>query len=400
MAMPHLLRRWMKNRLSLGNPRKKTAPRNKTRLLLEALENRVVPATNITILATANGTGTLDAILSPVNGTITTADDPGDPAATLSRGALENVGPGVTISITADNTISFNDLGALNLQTGGGINAGFVANTGPVSFANVANTVITAGGSISFSAGTDLTVSNLNSNGGNVNLTAGTAGAGNLTFENILTSGSGNLTFQATNAAGGMITQGGSPSVASGQVITANATGNVTVDGLRGTTVSLASNIGSVNSAGSNTVQASTQLAVSAATGITLNTLAASLTAKNNPSGDINITQAASPAQTLAITGAGVVNNAASGAINLTNLGADITIAGGATVKSNAGNVTLAATGFTLNGAVNSGVAATALANSIPGFQFDLGTKTPGKIGLTATELNNVTAGVLRIGSA
>ena len=124
MAMPHLLRRWIKNRLSLGNSRKKTASRNKTRLLLEALEKRVVPATNISILATANGTGTLDAFLSPVSGTITTADDPGDPAATLSRGALESVGPGVTISITADNAISFNDLAALNLQTGGGTGAG------------------------------------------------------------------------------------------------------------------------------------------------------------------------------------------------------------------------------------------------------------------------------------
>src|SRR5437879_1494201 len=175
MAMPHLLRRWIKNRLSLGNPRKKTAPRNKTRLLLEALENRVVPATNITILATANGTGTLDGFLSPVKGTITTADDPGDPAATLSRGALESVGAGVPISITADNAISFNDLGALNLQTGGGINAGFFGNAGAISFANVANTINTAGGSITFRAGTNLTVSNLNSNGGDVTLTAGTA---------------------------------------------------------------------------------------------------------------------------------------------------------------------------------------------------------------------------------
>ena len=101
----------------------------------------------------------------------------------------------------------------------------------------VLNTVTTSGGSLTFSAGTGLTVANLNTNGGDVSLTAGTAGAGNLTFENILTNGSGNLTFQATNTAGGTITQAGSASAASGQAINATAQGSVSVNSLRGTTV-------------------------------------------------------------------------------------------------------------------------------------------------------------------
>src|SRR5690348_3966725 len=95
--------RWLKQVFGSPSP---TTRRNRlhkpTRpLRLEALEDRVAPATNITIVAT--GVGTLDQFLSPTNGTITTADDTGDPAATLSAAALEAVGAGVIISIAADN---------------------------------------------------------------------------------------------------------------------------------------------------------------------------------------------------------------------------------------------------------------------------------------------------------
>jgi hypothetical protein len=283
----------------------------KHKLFVERLEDRLAPATNITIIQGVAGTGSLDHFLSSTNGTITIADDPGDTAATLSAGALSGVGTGVAISIAADNALTFQDLGALSLQTGLGVNAAFSTTTGAVTFANVSNTVNTAGGSLTFSAGTNLTVANLNTNGGDVSVTAGTAGAGNLTFANILTSGSGNLTFQATNAAGATITQTGSAAAASGLAINATATGNITINSLRGTTVALTSNTGSVNSAGSLSVQASAELTVSAATGITLNTLAVALQASNSTSGNINIAQAAAPAQTLTVTGTGVVNTPA-----------------------------------------------------------------------------------------
>jgi hypothetical protein len=156
---------------------------------LERLEDRLAPATNITIITGAAGAGTLDHFLNATHGTITTADDPGDTAATLSVGALEGVGAGATISITADAKIHFNDIGALALQTGTGVNAGFTTNTGTLDFANVFNTVSTGGGSLTFSAGTDLTVANLDTAGGDVSLTAGTTGpagaGGNLQFENM-----------------------------------------------------------------------------------------------------------------------------------------------------------------------------------------------------------------------
>src|SRR5262249_58839359 len=126
--------------------------------------------------------------------------------------------------------------------------------------------------------------------------TAGSQGAGNLSAQGILTAGSGNITFTDNS---GSITQSGT---AAGQAISVTASGDVTVDSLRGTTVGLTSSTGFVHSAGGNNVQASSQLTVSAATGITLNTLAATLQASNSTSGNIGITQGAAPAQTLTVT--------------------------------------------------------------------------------------------------
>jgi hypothetical protein len=365
--------------------------------LLERLEDRLAPAINITVVTGAAGTGNLDHFLSASQGTIAVTDDPGDMAATLSTGALQGVGSAVAISITASKSISFNDLGTLSLQTGSGLTAGFTANLGAITFANTANTAATSGGSFSFTAGTDLTVANLNTMGGDVNLTAGTALAGNLSFQSIQTSSSGNLGLQATNAMGGTVTQ--SSGVASGLAINVTATGNISVNSLRGTTVSLTSNNGFVTSAGAQNVQASTELTVSAAAGINLNTLAASLQATNGTSGDVSIAQAATPPQTLTIVGGGVVNNASDGAINVTNQGSSITLNNGVNVQSNNGVVTLAGTDLQLNGMVSSGTARTILANSTVGRQIDIGTNTAGKIGLTQSELNNVTASVLQIGS-
>jgi hypothetical protein len=366
---------------------------------LEALEDRFLPAVSITVIPT--GIGNLDHFLTATNGTITTANDPGDTKATLSLAALQGVGAEVPINIAATSSIIFNNLGTLNLRTDIGLDATFATNTGPIAFANVGNTVATAGGSLNFNAGTGLMVCNLNTNGGDVSLKAGLAGPGNLSFRSIRSGGSGNLSFQATNAAGGSITQTGAFSIASGLAISATATGNIVVDALRGTTVDLTSNSRAVASAGAGSVQASAQLSVSAATGIVLNTLAATLLASNSTSGNINITQVASPRQALVVAGSGggVVNSAVGGQINLTNLGSGIAVENGAGVQTNKGNIILAAADFNLAGPVNSGTAATTLANSIAGRQIDLGTNSAGKIGLTQAELSNVTAGVLRIGS-
>src|SRR5204862_395172 len=78
---------------------------------------------------------------------------------------------------------------------------------------------------------TTLAAANLNTGGGDVSLTAGAAGAGDLSAHAILTAGSGNITLQAT---GGTITQSGT---AAGLAVSATADGDVTVDALRGSTV-------------------------------------------------------------------------------------------------------------------------------------------------------------------
>jgi hypothetical protein len=167
--------------------------------MLEALEGRLAPAANITILAT--GTGTLDHFLSATKGTITTADDPGDTAATLSAAALKGVGPGVDVSIAADAAITFDDLGGtLALQTGAGHGATFTTTSGAITFSNTANTLSTAGGGITFSAGTSLTLANLDSGGGAVTLTAGTQAAGDLSLAAVNAAGQVVLVTSTTGA--------------------------------------------------------------------------------------------------------------------------------------------------------------------------------------------------------
>src|SRR4051812_30781120 len=74
------------------------------RLRFEPLEDRALPATVITILD--SGVGTLDGFLSPTDGTVTAADGAGNPGS-VSRAALQAVGPAVPISISAETQIVF-----------------------------------------------------------------------------------------------------------------------------------------------------------------------------------------------------------------------------------------------------------------------------------------------------
>jgi hypothetical protein len=402
-------RRWLKGSspTETGARKARRLPLRQTRRSrpsLEYLEDRLAPATSITILA--SGMGSLDSALVANSGVITVNNGAGGgtQAETLSRGALMGLAATTDISITARTSILFNDLtsvgGTLPLATTNGHSVTFstaVAGGGAITFANTGNTLLTSGASLDFMAGTNLTVANLNTGaGGDVSLNAGTNGAGNLSIQSVLTSGSGNLTFTASNGAGGTITQTGN---ASGLAVNVTAQGNITVDSLRGSTVTLTSNAGSVNSLAASPVQATGQLTATAATGITLNTLAAQLQANNSTSGDISITQAASPAQALTVVN-GIVNSVAGGTINVANLGSSITVPVGVSVGSNNGAITLAGTDLQINGTVNSGTAVTTLANSVVGGTIDVGTNTAGKVGLTLSELNNVTAGALRIGNA
>src|SRR5262245_1333961 len=83
---------------SRGELLRSRSARRARRLFFESLEDRRVLATDITILD--SGVGSLDGFLSAVDGTITAADG-GAVSGTVSRAALEGVGAGVNISVTA-----------------------------------------------------------------------------------------------------------------------------------------------------------------------------------------------------------------------------------------------------------------------------------------------------------
>src|SRR5204863_468195 len=158
-------------------------------------------------------------------GTVAASDGGGTPG-TLSTGALASIGAANNISVTAQTSIAFADIGAFTLQTALGNSAAFTAGSGAITFSNTTNTLATSGGSMNFGAGTDLTLASFQTDGGDVVLTAGVAAAGNLSVRDVFADSRGtslhivgNLTMQATNAGGGTITQLGV-----GTVQTINAT--------------------------------------------------------------------------------------------------------------------------------------------------------------------------------
>src|SRR5262249_46433321 len=166
---------WFRRLLGIGSKKSSARKRHQTRSgrarvrpFLEPLEDRIAPATNITVIGGAAGTGSLDQFLSATDGTIAVTDAPGDVAATLSVGALQGVGSGVAISITADSNITFNNIGTLNLLTGLGVNAGFTTNSGVINFVQPLNTVVTGGGSLTLSAGPNLPVGTPNTTAAHV----------------------------------------------------------------------------------------------------------------------------------------------------------------------------------------------------------------------------------------
>src|SRR5262249_44435930 len=168
--------------------------------------------------------------LSPTDGTILTTDGGANPG-TVSTGALASVNSNVNISVTAQTSITFNDLisqgSTLNLATGTGNSATFSAQAGSVTFANVANTLTTAGGSLTLIASTSETLGQVTTAGGNLSLAA----------------------------LGGTLTQSGNANAGTG-VVNATASGTLTVDALTGSTVTLTSTGGSISSAGANRIAA------------------------------------------------------------------------------------------------------------------------------------------------
>jgi hypothetical protein len=159
---------------------------------------------------------------------------------------------------------------------------------------------------------------------------------------------------------------------------------------------------------GTGSVVAQSGTILSAGRNVTLN---ANAVIQNNSSGNItinagiagaggDITMLTSPGS---LSGAPeIINNASTGAINLTTgKGGALTVAStdATGVESANGAITLAADAMVLEAAINSGTATTTLEPVTAGQAITLGgANAPGVLGLTQAELNEISAGTLRIG--
>jgi hypothetical protein len=177
---------------------------------LEALEDRLAPASTINIIAAASG-GTLDATFTGSGHGTILASDGGNAVQTLSTGALTSASV-QDINVTAQSAINFPDLtsvgGSLALPEAAGHSVVFqtLNNGTTINFANIGNTLTTAGANITFSAGTNLTLGNLTINNSTaaslISLTAGASGnnTGNLNLGGSANAGLGKVVLAASNA--------------------------------------------------------------------------------------------------------------------------------------------------------------------------------------------------------
>ncbi len=190
----------------LAKRRRRPTKRRRVRLELERLEDRLAPATTINILHAAFGAGSLDNILASIkHGTISPSDG-GNVPGTLSDGALAQVGSVFGLNITAQNSITFNDLqGPLHVTSNP---VAFIANKGDITFANPSNTFTLdglGGGSFFFKASGNLALGNLNA----------------ATFDSINLQAGGSLSVGALTAVNGFISVAAGGAVALNGAVTA-----------------------------------------------------------------------------------------------------------------------------------------------------------------------------------
>jgi hypothetical protein len=141
---------------------------------VEALEHRRLLAATVAVVPGSIGAGSLDSTFI-TNGGMLPLATPDVGSDTLSAGALASIGPASDIVVDAQGAITFNNSGAgLTLQTGAANGVSFVSSTGAVTFASSTDSLATSGGRITLEAGlgSQLTAGNLNSQGGEIDLSA------------------------------------------------------------------------------------------------------------------------------------------------------------------------------------------------------------------------------------
>jgi filamentous hemagglutinin family protein len=109
-------------------------------------------------------------------GEILAADGGSSASFSISQSALEGLSSSTNIVLQATDNITIQDLSdnLLDLQQVSGHSVKFEAQSGTITFNDINDVVRTQGGAITFIAGTTLTMGKLDSNGGNIDLTAGT----------------------------------------------------------------------------------------------------------------------------------------------------------------------------------------------------------------------------------
>ena len=198
---------WLDDLLrTVAERRRRLRKRRRVRLELERLEDRLAPASTINILV--SGVGSLDSTLASNHGVIS-ASDGGNKPGTLSAFELAQVGSFFGLNITAQNSITFNDLqgqgGSIDL---GANPAAFHANKGDITFANPSNTVMVdsgGSGSLFFQASGALALGNLNA----------------APFETINLQAGGSLSVGALTAVNGFISVAAGGAVALDGAVTA-----------------------------------------------------------------------------------------------------------------------------------------------------------------------------------
>ncbi len=336
---------------------------------LEALEDRLAPATIINIIVGTVNSGSLDTIfLGSSHGApgIITASDGGNAPGTLSTGALISLAP-QDISVTAQQQINFPDVGnsaplALH-QLGGHTDTFQTLNTGfAITFAGPANTITTDGANLVFSAGT--------------NLGSTTQAVPNLTINNATGSSSITLTAGTQGVNTGSLMLGGSANAGPGKVALAASlsilnTGGVSNNAV-GSTVSMTARTGIGTLASAVTT---------AAGALAAQTVGGDLVVSNFGSGPLTVGFTGEPTGVTGVQALGATSNVvlsstsgifvtrngdtikAPGSVNVSTVGAGMNIVtGGSNTGANAavfsnGNVTLNAGGSLFLGDKGGGAA-------------------------------------------
>lgn len=261
----------------------------------------------------------------------------------------------------------------------------------------------TAGGNATLTmlAHNNLSVNGISSTTGtltlNLNADSDASGAGAISINGAIVSNGGNVT---ANGVGVAINAAGSIHAGAGTISLDGGTGGILLGGnITAGQVSLNANATGINQTGG--VITATGMVVTGGAGTysiqqvgnDIATLAASVgggfTYRDANSYNVGTVGAVSGAQTTS----GTLSLVAAGTLTV-----DDTAVAGADVQGPT-TVDLIANNIALNGTVQSGTTAT-LRQFTPGQSIDLGgADAVGTLGLTAAEINNVTAGVLRIGN-